>query len=349
MGSHQSFVAVVDDDPAVCSVISRGLTTREVPHRTTTDPAEARGWIHRGRLDVLVTDVRMNPITGLELLADALRGRESSNPRVILMTGWHETDLLADAIRLGAYDYLLKPFDLWAMVETVLRARRGRGRSLLPRRAAEAMFHPGRDRSLPGESVEALIQAVEAKDPHTRRHAEQVSSYAAALARRAGLDSRQGESFRIAALLHDVGKIGIPEGILAKPGRLDASEMGRIRLHPRLGEGIVGRMSAYRREASLVRHHHENWDGSGYPDGLRGEAIPLGSRIIKLADCIDAMLMARSYKPAFSVQRTLDEIGLGRGTAFDPDLAELAMEWMSACPDQLFRDDPGGTLSRRAG
>ncbi len=187
------------------------------------------------------------------------------------------------------------------------------------------------------ESVRALVSAVEAKDPYTRMHSDHVTYYAEHLARQANLPGDLMEAIRVAALVHDVGKIGIPDTILTKPGRLTEEEFQLIREHPRMGAEILSKISLLDDESRLVLHHHENWDGSGYPDGLAGEAIPLGARVIQLADCIDAMLMRRTYKEPFPLSRVLDELERGKGKQFDPTLAEVAIEWLQAHPDRVIQ------------
>jgi len=189
------------------------------------------------------------------------------------------------------------------------------------------------------EGVRALVSAVEAKDPYTRMHSDHVAYYAEHLAKHANLPGDLIENIRVAAVVHDVGKIGIPDTILTKPGRLTADEYQLIREHPRMGAEILSKISMLEGESRLVLHHHENWDGSGYPDGLAGEDTPLGARVIQLADCIDAMLMRRTYKEPFPLSRVLDELSKGKGGQFDPTLAEAAIQWLEGHPDRVIQSD----------
>ncbi|MFP4054942.1 MAG: HD-GYP domain-containing protein [Phycisphaerae bacterium] len=178
--------------------------------------------------------------------------------------------------------------------------------------------------------MRALVKAVEAKDPCTCRHSEHVAHYAVALWDHLAFDPARRESIRTASLLHDIGKIGIADRILTKPGRLTDKEFVHIRRHPAIGSEILENIAMFSAEARLIRHHHERWDGLGYPDGLRGEQIPLGARIIAIADALDAMLMRRSYKDPFSIPRAIEELQAGAGTQFDPHLAEVAVLWVRA-------------------
>ena len=186
------------------------------------------------------------------------------------------------------------------------------------------------------ESAGALVRAVEAKDPYTRRHSEHVAFYAEQLCRYGQLPEAMIESVRLAGLLHDIGKIAVPDSVLTKPARLSRQEYAVIRRHPEIGAAILENISLLKAEARLVRFHHESWDGSGYPTGLAGEAIPLGARILNIADSMDAMLMSRSYKPAYSVERMLDELARGGGSQFDPALARAAADWCRDHPDRLI-------------
>lgn len=172
------------------------------------------------------------------------------------------------------------------------------------------------------ESAQALVAAVEAKDPYTRKHSEAVAEYATLLAAAMNLPEPMQRSIRYAATLHDVGKIGIPDSILTKPDRLNDEEYELIKQHSVIGANIVSNVSCMRREVPFIQHHHENFDGSGYPAGLRGTTIPLGARILRVADSFDAMLTRRSYKEPMSPQAALQEIRDGRGTLYDPRIVD---------------------------
>jgi len=338
----QGNVLVVDDDPQVCALIRDGLAIKGLDCTTISEPGRARETIRRTPYRVVISDVSMPDINGFELLA--LVREVNPAGRVILMTGVSSTRFLADALRLGAYDYFQKPFDLERLSKSVAQALRDEALERLSQsvaqalrdeapvydltmRAARAIQHELLQDQASLEAIAALIHAVEAKDPHTRRHSEQVTFYAASLAERAGLAREMVESVRVASLLHDVGKIGVPDSILTKPGPLTSEELREIQKHPIIGERIVEKVSLLACETALVRHHHERWDGAGYPDGLAGEDIPLGARIINLADSIDAMLMERTYKRAFGVDQMLDELRRCTGSQFDPGLSGLAIEW----------------------
>jgi diguanylate cyclase (GGDEF)-like protein/putative nucleotidyltransferase with HDIG domain len=172
------------------------------------------------------------------------------------------------------------------------------------------------------ESAQALVAAVEAKDPYTRRHGDATAAYAEQLACAMNLPEPMQRSMRYAGLLHDVGKIGIPDHVLTKPGSLTVEEFELVKQHPVIGANIVSQISFMRREVPVIQHHHENWDGSGYPAGLAGQMIPLGARVLRVADSFDTMLSARSYKKPFNVAAAITEIVKGKGTLYDPRVVE---------------------------
>jgi len=192
------------------------------------------------------------------------------------------------------------------------------------------------------ESVRALVSAVEAKDPYTRLHSDQVAYYAEHLAKFIDLPGDTIERIRIAAMVHDVGKIGIPDSVLTKPGSLTDSEFQLVKEHPRMGADILSKISMLATERQLVLYHHERWDGDGYPAGLAGSDIPIGARVIQLADSIDAMLMRRTYKQPYPVRRVLSELADGKATQFAPDLADAAIQWVAEHPERLIQ--PAGAL-----
>jgi HD-GYP domain-containing protein (c-di-GMP phosphodiesterase class II) len=167
-------------------------------------------------------------------------------------------------------------------------------------------------------TVSALSQAIDAKDGFTRGHADRVSRIAGAIAREMGLPETQIEQIELAGLLHDIGKIGVEDRILMKPTRLDEDERELMRLHPIYGASILEPSTALRPLVPLVLHHHENFDGTGYPEGLKGEAIPIGSRILIVADAYEAMTSDRIYRPAIGHERALEQLNRHKGSQFDP-------------------------------
>ncbi|MFQ5414281.1 MAG: HD-GYP domain-containing protein [Phycisphaerae bacterium] len=184
------------------------------------------------------------------------------------------------------------------------------------------------------ESMHVLAAAAEAKDPYARCHAQAVAAIAHNVAGRLALPAGLTEAVRTAALLHDIGKIGVPDAVLTKPGPLTQDEFDVVKRHPQAAITILSHVSWLRDELPMIRHHHERFDGTGYPDGLVAADIPIGARIIAVADAIDAMLSARSYKPPCSIDRVLAELDACAGTQFDPDVAAAGAAW---CRDAARR------------
>ena len=338
MKSEPAHILIVDDEPQVGLLIRDELSECGFVCRAVEEADLAMSLIDSQPPDVLIADIRMPQTSGLELLA--YTKTRAPRCKVILITGDPKRDYIAQALLLGAYDYIEKPFRPGELVEVVKKAVNGRAnRSSLVDRAAMAMELNSQARQASLDSVTALVRAVEAKDPYMRRHSEQVAHYAVNLAVALGLPAATVESIRVASLLHDIGKIGVPDRILTKPGPLTDEEFEPIRRHPAMGAEILSSVTMFSREAMLVRHHHERWDGKGYPDGLTGEESPLASRIMQVADCIDAMLMERTYKKGYPVEKMIGELIRCAGAQFDPKIAAVAVQWCRGNPDKLILPD----------
>jgi len=335
MRANSKKVLIVDDEPRVCLLIGDELSRCGFDCHGVSNGAEAKEFLETESCDLLIADITMPGVSGLDLLVFARRLAPTCP--VVLTTGRSCREYLAQALMLGAFDYVEKPFDMDELVQIARRATSREGANPeLPMRAAAAMELSEQAERAALDSVRALARAVEAKDPHTRRHSEHVARYSVGVAETMGASESLRESLRTIALLHDIGKIGVPDHILTKPGRLDEEEFEVVKGHAALGAEILSNITLFGREATAVRHHHENWDGSGYPDGLVGEDIPWAARIIRVADSIDAMLMDRTYKGGYAMDRMLGELRCCAGRQFDPEIAAAAVTWCCKYTDKLL-------------
>ncbi|MFP4104462.1 MAG: HD domain-containing phosphohydrolase [Phycisphaerae bacterium] len=336
MQDNKANILVVDDEPQISTMLRKALLARGFDCLATTSSARARHLIASGRFSVIISDISMPEFDGLRLLE--YTREQSPWTKVILVTGRSSTEVLAKALSAGAHDYYEKPFDILELIDAVESALGEQGDcGTLPLRAAKAIEMEDRFKQAAFESIQVLVQAVEAKDPYTRKHSEQVAHYAVHISRHLAVREDLTDTIRIAALLHDIGKIGIPDRILTKPARLTDEEFAEIRKHPSLGAEILRNVSMFCVEAQLVRYHHERWDGRGYNEGLQAEEIPFGARLICVADSIDAMLMRRTYKEPFPVEKVLDELERGSETQFDPEIALAARDWVQQHPEMLIQ------------
>ena len=331
---------IVDNDPATAAELTRILSEVNCSCWRVVDPSNAIALLKtRARkanpFEVVIADMDMEE-SDLLSLSCAVR-EHCPDCRLVLTTQQNSGDHVARALTLGCYEYIAKPFTPQEVLRVATAARYGNAaRPALHRRAALAITQNSAAQQAALDSVGALVRAVEAKDSFTRRHSDQVAFYSVRLAQAMGLDGQEVESIRRAALLHDIGKIGVPDHILTKPGSLTDEEMLCVRRHPSLGADILSGISVLKEQVVLVRHHHERWDGKGYPDGLVGEEIPLGARIIQVADSMDAMLMERAHRSAYAVERMLGELVRCSGTQFAPAVALAALQWCRMNGDSLI-------------
>lgn len=306
-------ILVVEDDAHIRDVLSGLLGTLGYRMLMAASAEQALDALNVVSPDLVLTDVHLGAMSGIELCA-----RLKADPRyelmpVVILTAVGDLEARVAGLAAGADDFFTKPV---AFVE--LRTRLGvllRVRLLLSQlERAEAV-------------ITTLALTIEARDPYTLGHCDRLSRYAVAVGEGLGLDPEMVRSLRLGGYLHDLGKIAVPDGILLKPGPLDPIEYERIRAHPGAGSDLVLGLRSMELVRPIMRHHHEKWDGSGYPDGLKGEAIPLGARIISVVDVFDALHTERPYKAALSrseaVSTLIREADLGY---WDPRVVETFLE-----------------------
>jgi len=313
-------VLVVDDDAAIRGLIEAGLTGYGCRVEQADSTRSARDLLAQRTYSLVLCDYEMPGGTGLDLLHWVRR--EHPELPLIMLTGHDDAQLARRAIAQGAVDFLAKPFDLHQLTRVI---EQNRERIRRDRRRAERFT-----KQVLTDTIRALVAAVDAKDPHTAHHSERVTAWALKLAAAVGLDNEAMQELEFAAIMHDVGKIAVPEGVLLKPGSLSDEEWALMKKHPVVGAEIVAKVGALTEVARIVRHHHERWDGWGYPDGLAGEAIPRLSRIIAVADAYDAMTSNRAYRRAYTKEYAVAAIRENLGTQFDPELGAAMCELLEA-------------------
>ena len=338
---------IVDDEPRLRRVLVRLLEGEGFACREAGSGVEAVDALEREPVQLVLSDVRMPQMDGVGLLREIVA--RWPDTAVVMVTAVADVESAVSCLRIGAMDYVAKPFNLdevRARVAQALDKRRlileNKGYQHRLEERVEVQAH--RIEELFIEGVQALTDAQEAKDPYLQGHSLRVAEYAARTARTMGLDPAVTTATFLGGRLHDVGKIGIREDVLHKPGRLSDEEYRHIMQHPVVGARILGPLLRDEPLAlAIVRSHHERHDGKGLPDGLEGDQIPVAVRIVSVADSFDAMTSARPYRPPLPVAHALEELGRMKGAQFWPEAVDA---FLNAFPDadQLPIPTPGPSL-----
>jgi response regulator RpfG family c-di-GMP phosphodiesterase len=328
-------VLYVDDEVSLCRAFARMFGAEEdFRVDTTTSPLEAASLIEEHAFDVIVSDLRMPGMDGIELLTAARHKRPHA--RRLLVSGFADLDTALSAINKVGVDRLLtKPCDSIELLQAVRtagdNARLARENTIITEelhRKAEELSAMNRalDRLVEertNDLLRALVSALDLRDSETQWHSRRVGRYARRLAQEMGLGGRDLDDIERGAMLHDVGKIGVRDAVLLKPGPLDESEWTEMRRHPALGHEILHGISFLDEARLIPLHHQERWDGSGYPTGLKGEEICLGARIFAVVDTFDAITSDRPYRKASTYVAAREEIVRCAGTQLDPRVVDV--------------------------
>jgi putative two-component system response regulator len=328
--SHQPItgtVLVADDQAANRELLEELLTAEGCKVIAVPDGAAALEQLTRTQVDLVLLDVMMPYLNGFEVCEKIKNNPDTYLIPVIIVTALSDKQDRLEGIKVGADDFLTRPVDrteLLARVRSLLKLKQ---RTDELEGAESVLF--------------SLARSIEGKDPYTHGHCERLSDYSVRLGEHLGLSEDQLVALRRAGIVHDVGKIAVPDAILLKPGRLTPDEWTIIREHSVVGERICAPLKSFRFVLPIIRHHHEKLDGSGYPDGLRGNAIPVTARVLQIVDVYDALTTDRPYKKAFSVTDALqtmkEEIAKGW---WDPHIFDQF--------EQLVRIGAADFLSRSA-
>ncbi|MFP4055823.1 MAG: HD domain-containing phosphohydrolase [Candidatus Brocadiia bacterium] len=325
-------VLVVDDEEGVREVLARGLVARGLTCHTAADGHRAMAILGQQDHGVVLADIRMPGLDGLQLLERIKR--QWPLTEVIIITGVFELESAVEAMRRGAYDYVTKPFDVNEVVFAVERALHKRQLEVqnwyyrenleteVELRSSELLESNHRLQQLFVAMLKTLANTVEAKAPYTHGHSRRVAEGAVQVGHRLGLARGELSQLELGGLLHDIGKIGVREAVLHKPGRLTPEEYDHVKRHCQIGEHILRPVDQLAAILDYVRHHHEAFDGTGYPDGLAGDALSTGARILAVCDAYDAMTSERPYRRPFSHGQACDELRRCRAAQFDPQVAD---------------------------
>jgi putative two-component system response regulator len=343
---NRAIILIADDEAGLREILSRKLSGGGYTCITAANGNEALEMLKVHIIDLVLLDIKMPGKTGIEVLN--IMQKKYSDTVVIMVTAIADVQIAIDAMKAGAYDYIIKPVDLSILnisIERALERRRliqeNRNYQLYLENKIKEQTDKIRESFL--NSTKSLAYALEAKDRYTSGHSQRVTKVAIAIAREMGLSEEMIEKIGLAGMLHDIGKIGVMEAVLNKQGRLSAGEYEHVKEHCEMGERILMPIVEDSDILEMVRHHHERYDGKGYPDGISAMQLSLGAEILAVADsytnilskgamalalsdAYDAMTSNRPYRRALSHEEACDEIMKGRGTQFAPEVVDAFLE-----------------------
>jgi len=330
----QSEILIVDDNPINVTLLEQMLEDENYEHITsTTDPREVVPLCQNNSFDLILLDIRMPQMTGIEVLQALAEPLKDDFLPVLVLTAQTDDETRSQALSAGASDFLTKPFKQWEVLLRIHNMLATRLYYKCQRIRADTLESEVQERTREIKQaqldlMQCLGRAGEYRDNEMGAHVLRMSKSCALLAQAAGFNDGQVIEILYASAMHDVGKIGISDGILLKPGRLELNELKMMQCHAAIGAEIIGSHSSkllvLARQIAL--YHHEKWDGSGYPKGLRGEAIPVESRIAAICDVFDALTSERPYKKAWPYEEALAWVEGEAGKHFDPGLVKLFMK-----------------------
>ncbi|MBK9165983.1 MAG: response regulator [Bryobacterales bacterium] len=329
-------ILIVDDEPAIRALLGEFMAQSGYGVTLAGNGTEALARLRETQFDLVLSDVRMPGMSGLELLAEIVRQHPSVG--VLMLTACEDLTLAVSAMRLGALDYILKPFRLEEIAASVREALARKQNEIEQAERMKVLEQTVSERNeelrrvlerlhdASEVTLEALVAALDAREHETLAHSKRVSEYSLYLAREMSVDTVMLEVIRRGAMLHDIGKIGIPDSILLKPGKLSEEEWVEMQKHPRIGSWILDGIEPLRPASDIVLAHHERFDGFGYPHSLKGESIPIGARIFAVMDCLDVMTSDRPYRKAASYEAARGEIAAHAGSQFDPVVVQAFLK-----------------------
>jgi cyclic di-GMP phosphodiesterase len=347
-------ILVVDDEVAVCTLLSERLGPAGFDCRTCSSGETALELLGSEAFDAIISDLNMPGISGLELLENA--HKKHPHAAFLMVTGVDDIRVAIQAMKQGADDYLVKPFQFDVVLASVRRAMERKDlekqvenyrhnlEEMVGQRTRQFQAAMKRIEMTYDETLEALGAALDLRDNETAGHSQRVSRYCIEMAKAIGVEPERLKHIERGSYLHDIGKIGTPDAILLKPGKLTPEEKQVMEAHARVGYNLVSRIAFLAPAAEIVLTHQERYDGTGYPQGLLGEEIPLGSRIFAVADTLDAMTSDRPYRRALPFATARAEIERESGRQFDPAVVEVFL----SIPEQTWQTIRGEVTNQRS-
>ncbi len=331
MLNDKKLILIVDDEEDIREILSETLESMDFAHLTACDGDEAIGLLdrHHDTIDAVICDLKMPKVSGDQVIAHGTKHYPLIP--IIILTGFAQLDMALDHIRLGAFDYMTKPFrvkELLLLLNRSLEFRQLQEDKIAYQNTLEERIEEATQalHNRVVQTVSSFILAIEEKDRYTQGHSKRVAEYSALMADVLNLQENERLDLLYAAQLHDIGKIGISEQLLNKPGKLNVVEYETIKTHPHKGVKILEPLDFLGHLLPIIEGHHEWFDGNGYPNGLKGENIPYLARIIAVCDTFDAMTSERSYRKPLSLKIAIQEIKDGSGSQFDPQAVEAFLK-----------------------
>ena len=344
-------ILVVDDEQAILSALKKFLTVKGYDVSTAASGEEALDALRRLKIAGLVLDVRMPGLSGIDLVPKVLE--IEPNAAILMLTAVNDATTASLCMQRGAMEYLTKPIDLEELHKAIQRALKRRDALLetdelnqwlkeeVAVRTAELRRERANLQRISVATLEVLVNALEAKDPYSRGHSARIADLSAMVAAEMELEDEDVESVRTAGRLHDIGKIGIREEVMVKQGPLTDDEYEHVKQHVVVGSQILAPLTHLREVIHYVRSHHERWDGQGYPDGLKGEEIPMGARIIAAVEVYDALTTSRPYQEKMSSEHAVERMRDLTGTGIATDVFDALETVVNRRQALVFLDDTG--------
>jgi putative nucleotidyltransferase with HDIG domain len=345
-------VLVVDDEEPIRNALRKYLKQQQFEVFTAGSADEALGQLRLHKVALMLSDIRMPGTSGVDLVPQALE--IEPDLAILMLTAVNDATSAALCMQRGAMDYLTKPIELADLGRAVQRALKRREMQLENRhlnqwlkeevttRTAELHRQQHRMERISTATLEALVNALEAKDPYLRGHSARVADLSANVATELGLSEEDVDRVRMAGRLHDLGKIGTRDAVVNKEGPLTAEEFEHVKQHVIIGAQILAPLTHLGDVVSMVKSHHERHDGTGYPEGLRGEEIPMGGRIIAAAEVYDALTTARPYQDKMTPEQAVERMADLSGAVLDPKVYEALVRIVGRRQTLVFLDEDVG-------